>query len=337
MKGILNSKYLSIIITLLLFVFAFIVGSVLYPGFGSMQVIMNILIDNAYLIVTAIGMTFVIFTGGIDLSVGSMIAFTSMILASLLEQNVNPALVIFLVLAIGSIIGLIMGFLIQYFKLQPFIVTLIGMFLMRGLCYLVSIQSISVTDPFFNKVAQTRIGFIGNSFMSVGVIIAFILLAIAMYLAHYTKFGRTIYAIGGNENSAELMGLPVARTKVLVYGFNGFCSALAGIVFTFYMLSGYPLAAQGVEMDAIASVVIGGTLLTGGSGFVFGTLFGVLIQGLIKVLLMFQGTLSSWWTSIFIGILLFIFIALQVLIVNRRKKQQELSKTISDDNKALNY
>jgi len=337
MKGILNSKYLSIIITLLLFVFAFIVGAVLYPGFGSMQVIMNILIDNAYLIVTAIGMTFVIFTGGIDLSVGSMIAFTSMILASLLEQNVNPALVIFLVLAIGSIIGLIMGFLIQYFKLQPFIVTLIGMFLMRGLCYLVSIQSISVTDPFFNKVAQTRIGFIGNSFMSVGVIIAFILLAIAMYLAHYTKFGRTIYAIGGNENSAELMGLPVARTKVLVYGFNGFCSALAGIVFTFYMLSGYPLAAQGVEMDAIASVVIGGTLLTGGSGFVFGTLFGVLIQGLIKVLLMFQGTLSSWWTSIFIGILLFIFIALQVLIVNRRKKQQELSKTISDDNKALNY
>lgn len=337
MKGILNSKYLSIIITLLLFVFAFIVGSVLYPGFGSMQVIMNILIDNAYLIVTSIGMTFVILTGGIDLSVGSMIAFTSMILATLLEQNINPVIVIFLVLLLGSIIGLIMGLLIQYFKLQPFIVTLIAMFLLRGLCYLVSIQSISVTESFFNKVAQTRIGFIGNSFVSVGVLIAFLLLAIAMYLAHYTKFGRTIYAIGGNESSAELMGLPVARTKVLVYGFNGFCSALAGIVFTFYMLSGYPLAAQGVEMDAIASVVIGGTLLTGGSGFVFGTLFGVLIQGLIKVILMFQGTLSSWWTSIFIGILLFVFIALQVLIVNRRNKQKDLSKKVLDDNKALNY
>ena len=144
-------------------------------------------------------------------------------------------------------------------------------------------------------------------------IIFFVVVIAAIFLAHYTKFGRTVYAIGGNEQSAVLMGLPVGRTKVLIYTINGFCSALAGVVFTFYMLSGYGLHAVGMEMDAIASVVIGGTLLSGGVGYVLGTMFGVLILGTIQTLIIFQGTLSSWWTKIAIGVLLFLFCLLQRL------------------------
>jgi simple sugar transport system permease protein len=133
----------------------------------------------------------------------------------------------------------------------------------------------------------------------------------AIYLAHYTQFGRTVYAIGGNEQSAVLMGLPVARTKVLIYTFSGFCAALGGILFTFYMLSGYALHARMMETDAIAAVVIGGTLLTGGYGYVLGTMFGVLILGTIQTLIMFQGTLSSWWTKIVYGILVLLFCLFQ--------------------------
>ena len=147
--------------------------------------------------------------------------------------------------------------------------------------------------------------------ISISVIIAAVVVLLGIYLAHYTKFGRTVYAIGGNEQSALLMGLPVARTKVLIYTLSGFCSALAGVVFTFYMRSGYALHGKGMELDAIAAVVIGGTLLTGGVGYVFGTVFGVLIFGAIQYLIMFQGTLNSWWTRIAIGFLVFIFCLMQ--------------------------
>lgn len=280
-------------------------------------------------------MTFVILTGGIDLSVGSMIAFTSMVIASLLEKNVNPFLVIPLVLLIGTSVGLIMGFLIQHFKIQPFIMTLAGMFLLRGLCFLISIESITIRDPFFRTVAQAKIKFPGGAHISVSVIVALLMLGIAIYIAHYTKFGRVLYAIGGDEESAKLMGLPVARTKIMVYGFNGFCSSLAGVVFTFYILSGYGLHAQGLELSAIASVVIGGTVLTGGFGYVFGTLFGVLIQGLIQVIIMFQGTLSSWWTKIFVGILLFVFIVVQRSTVARKEGQKKSAKKVNINKQAV--
>jgi len=206
-----------------------------------------------------------------------------------------------------------MGCLIHFFELPPFIVTLAGMFLARGLCYVISINTIPITNAFCTKVSQYRIPIIGDAFISPNVIILAVVVLAAIYLAHYTKFGRTVYAIGGNEQSAVLMGLPVARTKVLIYTMNGFLSALAGIVFTFYMLSGYGLHAVGMEMDAIASVVIGGTLLSGGVGYVFGTLFGVLILGTIQTLIVFQGTLSSWWTKIAIAFLLFLFCLLQRL------------------------
>ncbi len=199
------------------------------------------------------------------------------------------------------------------------------MFLARGLCYVISIDTIMITDPFYQFIATYRIPLPFDNFISISVVIAFALVLAALYLINYTKFGRAIYAIGGNAQSAMLMGLPVGRTKVLVYGLNGFCSALAGIVFSFYMLSGYGLHAMGLEMDAIASAVIGGTPLTGGVGFVTGTLFGVLIQGVIQTLIMFQGTLSSWWTKIAVAFLLCLFIVLQRIVVSRKERTKSIS------------
>jgi ribose/xylose/arabinose/galactoside ABC-type transport system permease subunit len=302
------------LITLLLLVLMFALGAAAYPGFMALQVALNLLIDNAFLLVIAIGMTFVILSGGIDLSVGSVLALTTMISAWLLQSGHWPPLaVIAFVLLFGSLFGAAMGALIHYFKLQPFIVTLSGMFLARGLCYLISINSITIDDPLYVAMSQTRLPLLG-AFVSPSAVIALLTLALAVFIAHCTRFGRAVYAIGGSEQSALLMGLPVGRTKVLVYALSGFCAALAGVLFSFYMLSGYGLHAQGTELDAIAAVVIGGTLLTGGYGYVAGTLSGVLILGVIQTLIAFDGTLSSWWTKIVIGALLFIFCLVQRLM-----------------------
>ena len=299
-------------VLLLLAMVAF--GSVMYTGFFSAQVFLNLLIDNAFLLVVAVGMTFVILTGGIDLSVGSVVALTTMVSASLVEhRHWSASTVIPLVLAGGAVFGAFQGWLVARFRLQPFLVTLAGMFLARGLCYLISIDSISITDPTFTAIAQAKVTLWAGASISVGSVIALAAFAVGVFVAHGTAFGRNVYAIGGSEHSALLMGLPVARTLVGVYALSGFCAALGGVLFSFYMLSGYGLHATGLELDAIASVVIGGTLLAGGVGLVAGTLCGVLMLGLIQTLITFDGSLSAWWTKIVIGALLLAFCLLQRL------------------------
>lgn len=308
----IDRKYLPLLVTISLFVGLYAFGILQYRGFSSPQVFFNLLIDNAFLLITSIGMTFVILSGGIDLSVGAVIAFTTVFSAYMLEElGLSPAIVIPTVLLCGVALGAVMGAIIHFFKVQPFIVTLAGMFFARGMCFVISTDAITISDPFYRAVALFRIPLFGKSFISINVVIVLVVLLAALYLAHLTRFGRTVYAIGGSEQSALLMGLPVARTKILVYTLNGFCSALAGVVFSIYMLSGYGLYTNGLELDAIASVVIGGTMLTGGVGYVIGTVFGVLIQGLIQTIIMFQGTLNSWWTKIVIGLLTLVFIGLQ--------------------------
>ena len=309
----IDARYVPLLGTVAVFALTAGFGSFFYAGFFSAQVFLNLLIDNAFLCIVGVGMTFVILSGGIDLSVGSVIALTTMVSAALVEHHHwSAAQTIPLVLAIGTLFGALMGWLIERFRLQPFIVTLAGMFLARGLCYLISIDSISITDPTYTAIAQARLPlWSGGASITISALLALIVVAIGIYIAQATEFGRTVYAIGGSEPSALLMGLPVARTTVLVYTFSGFCSALAGVVFTFYMLSGYGLHAVGLELDAIAAVVIGGTLLSGGVGYVAGTLFGVLILGIIQTLIAFDGSLSSWWTRIVIGALLFVFCLLQ--------------------------
>ena len=310
----MKSPYFTSLVTVALLIAMLGIGGAAYPGFLSTQVVFNLLIDNAFLLVLAIGMGFVILSGGIDLSVGSVLALSTMVAAWLLHtMHWPPLLVIALVLAGGLVFGAGMGAMIHYFKLQPFIVTLAGMFLARGLCYLISINSITIEDPLYVAMSTTQVPVLGG-FVSPSVLLALGMLALAIFVAHYTPFGRAVYAIGGNEQSALMMGLPVARTKVLVYAFSGFCASLAGVLFSFYMLSGYGLHAQGTELDAIAAVVIGGTLLTGGYGYIAGALSGVLVLGTIQTLIAFDGTLSSWWTKIVIGALLFIFCVVQRLM-----------------------
>ena len=315
----LAPKYLPLAATTSLFLLIGAVGSVLYTGFFSLQVFANLLIDNAFLCIVAVGMTFVILSGGIDLSVGSMIALTTMVSAWLVEkQHWSPVAVIPLVLLMGTAFGAFMGILIERFRLQPFIVTLAGMFLARGLCYVISIDSISITNPVYAMLSEMRIPVGGDASLSLSALLALGVVVVAVFVAHCTQFGRTVYAIGGNENSAVLMGLPVRATLVGVYTLSGFCSTLAGVVFTFYTLSGYGLHAVGLELDAIAAVVIGGTLLTGGIGYVAGTLIGVLMLGIIQTLITFDGSLSSWWTRIVIGALLFVFCVMQRVFEARR-------------------
>ena len=319
-KPLFDTRNLPILVTLGLFVVMFGFGSVAFPGFFSLQNFLNLFIDNAYLLVLGVGMTFVIVSGGIDLSVGSMLALSTMVSASLLEKShMDPVAVILIVLLIGTSLGLFMGYLIQTFDLPPFIITLAGLYLARGLCYVVSIETIAIQNPTYKAIAHFQIP-IGVDFISTGGAIAIILVIVGWYISRYTKFGRTVFAIGGNEQSALLMGLPVNSTKILIYAFSGFCSALAGIVFTFYTLSGYALDGKGMELDTIASVVIGGTLLTGGVGSIIGTVFGVFVYGSIQVLIMFQGTLNSWWTLIFIGFLVFLFCILQRFFESRKKR-----------------
>jgi len=319
-RNLLTSpKYGPVTVTAILFVAIFVIGGVRYRGFFSGQVFLNLLVDNSYLIVLAVGMTFVILTGGIDLSVGAVVALSGMIAASLLQTGWSPGVVIPLILVLTSVLGLLVGLMVHVFKVQPFIATLAAMFLARGLCYVISQNSISITDPTFVQLAVARIPLGGGLSITPSVIIALVVVAIAAWVLHATRFGRTVYAIGGGEHSGLLMGLPVARTKVLVYVISGFCSGLAGVLFTFYTLSGYPLTAIGTELDAIAAVVIGGTLLTGGYGFVLGSVLGVLVLGVIQTIITFEGTLSSWWTKIFIGALLLVFIILQKVLTARRR------------------
>lgn len=292
------------------------------------------LIDNASLIIVTVGVTFTIITGGggIDISVGAVVALVCMCLAYLL-QNTELAIpvVICLVLLIGIVIGFVQGYLISVFKMQPFIVTLAGMFFCRGMTAVISRDTINIDNPSYVAIASERINMFGTGFISVGALVALIVLIIAIIVLKYTKFGRTIFAIGGNENSASLMGLPVTKTKILAYVISGFCAALGGVVYSWTMLSGYTLHAMGMEMDAIASSVIGGTLLTGGVAFMPGTIFGVLIQGIILTFITFQGTLSAWWTKIVVGALLCIFIIMQALITEHKNKLT--SKSSMESNK----
>jgi simple sugar transport system permease protein len=261
-------------------------------------------------------MSLVILSGGIDLSVGSVLAFSTMLIAGLTElAGVDPVAAIAIALAAGSLIGLGMGCMIAFWNVPPFIATLAGMFFARGACYLISVQSVPIYHSLLLDLSYWQFRFGDDSFISFNVVVSVVIILIGIYISLFTRFGRNIYAIGGNETSALLMGIPIKRTKIIVYTINGFCSALAGVVFSLYMLSGYGLHAQGMELDVIASVVIGGTLLAGGTGYVFGSAFGVLTLGIIQSLIMFNGKINSWWTKIIFGVLLLVFIGLQRVIV----------------------
>jgi galactofuranose transport system permease protein len=332
-----NRNLIPLMATAFLALAAYGIGAYFFVGMRNPQVFFNLFRNSSFLLISGIGMTFVILTGGIDLSVSGVVALTTVASAVLLREGWNPWSVILLMLAMGMTLGAIMGSFIVYLKVQPFIATLAGMWFARGMCFFISDNVVAIDDRIFQILGKTKILIPGLTelaasqgnpapYISIPVVVAFSLLIFAIYIAHYTRLGRTIYAIGGNEGrneqSARLMGLPVDRTKMLVYTFNGFCSALAGLSFGLFVSSGHGLYASGFELDVIASVVMGGTMLTGGSGYVFGTLFGVLVLAVTQALIQFIGSLSSWWTRIVIGVLTLTFIGVQTILANRKSGRQ---------------
>ncbi len=341
MKGNFISKKLSgnnflLFVTVVMFIAMYCIGLVLFSdrGFGTMQTFFNMLIDNAGLIIAASGMTLVLIAGGIDISIGSVVGLVCMMLADLMEnKGVSAGTAISIVLIFGIVFGAAQGWLISYLKLQPFIVTLAGLFFCRGLTAMVSVSQIAITNKTFLGIAQANIySFFGATmnkrgkllypFVHPNVIIALFALFFVWYVCKYTRFGRSLFALGGNEQSALLMGINVRRTKFMTYVLNGFLASLAGLAFCLNTTSGFVEQARGFEMEAIASAVIGGTLLTGGVGTVVGTFFGVLIKATIETFIRCDGTLSSWWNKIVLSALLCFFIVLQSVFATLKEKRK---------------
>lgn len=301
-----------VLATTAVFLIGYLVCTLTFPNFASLRVAMNLLTDNAFLGIVAVGMTFVIISGGIDLSVGSVIGFTTVFLALVIERAGMPPLLAFVaILAICAAFGALMGSVIQYFDLPPFIVTLAGMFLARGLSFLLSTESIPINAGLYSHLADYALRLPGGARLTVPAMIMLATVVGGALLLHGTRFGANAFALGGARGSAALMGINVGRSTVLIYMLSSLLAGLSGIVFSLYTSSGYSLSAVGVELDAIAAAVIGGTLLSGGYGFVLGTFVGVLIQGLIQTYISFDGSLSSWWAKIATGLLLFAFIGFQ--------------------------
>jgi simple sugar transport system permease protein len=314
LRRILPSRQqIPILATTIVWLTLYTIASIRYDNFFSWGVFQGFFSENASLGIVAIGMTFVILSGGIDLSVGAVVGLTGILIGVLVNKaGVHPLVAMTIALAAGSLLGAAQGAIAVFFALPPFLVTLAGLFLARGLALVISQESIGIDHPLYNAISDFSF-----DYFPVPAIVFLATLLVGMYTAHFTRFGRAVYAIGGNEQSALLMGLPVNRTKILIYTLSGFCSALAGIVSTIRMQSGDATRGGGLELDAIAAVVIGGTLLSGGVGYVFGTLVGVLIYAIIQTAINFEGTLSSWYTKIAIGALLLAFILLQKLVQSR--------------------
>jgi simple sugar transport system permease protein len=311
----MKERYLPIAATMAVFIALFLTGGALYRHFLSMLVLSNLLSDNAFIIIAAIGVTFVIISGGIDLSIGSMIGFVGVAMAFLVSQGWHPLAAAAVMIAFGALYGACVGWIIEACEIQPFIITLAGLFLLRGACFMVSLDSVPIKHPFVDAFGEWRLPLPGDGHLTSSATVMLVALLCAVVVAHFTRFGTNVYAIGGDRGSAPLMGVPIQRTTILIYAVSGFYSALAGTIYALYTASGYPLAASGVELDAIAAVVLGGTLLTGGVGLVIGTLFGGLILGLISTIIDFDGTLTSAWARIVVGLLLFVFILAQRTIL----------------------
>jgi simple sugar transport system permease protein len=299
-----------------IFMLLFVAAGLKYHGFFTLRVFLNLFIDQAVLGIVAVGLTMVIFSGGIDLSVGAVVGFVSIFMADqVMNHQVAPWLAAAEALALGAAFGTVMGVIIQVFKQPPFLITLAGMFLARGCAFWISTEATPISDPLYDRLSLYELALGKNAGLTTSALALLAVLAAGYVLAHHTRFGRNVLAIGGSEQSALLMGLPVGWTKIGVYALSGCCAAFAGVVNTVGMGSGNPAFGIGLELDAIAVVVIGGTLLAGGRGHMLGTLCGLLVLGTINSAINFDGSLSPAWGRIVVGLLLLGFILLQRLFL----------------------
>ena len=329
----MNDTNLLLAITIVIF-FVMYIGAVVIQGggFTKPQMFFNILNANAALIITAVGMSIVMISGGIDISVGGVVALVYMCCAVYLDYHDGSIIgSIFIALGIGIAYGLVQGFLVAYLDIQPFIVSLAGMFFARGMTTIVNTAPFNVADEEFNALKLTRINvpFMGSvnkkgvyvpAYVEIGVIVALLIVVLLFVVLRWTRLGRSFYAVGGNKQSALMMGINVQKTKFLSHLI---CSTLAGIggyVYFLHVGSGSASHAMGMEMNAIASSIIGGTLLTGGVGNIIGTFFGVLSLSTIQNIVASAGLDEAWWTGITIAAMLCIFLLIQSVVMAQKKK-----------------
>ncbi len=335
----ISSNTVMLLITIALFFVLYGAGCVMYAtkDFGRLQNFFNVLINNAGLLIAACGVTCVMLTGGIDISVGSVCALTCMFMAvGLSEWGLSSGVLIAMVLLVGIVFGLVQGYCIAYLEIQPFIVSMAGLFFARGMTAVISTNQVSVPfESWFGQLSQIKIsmpfeigaymnkkGVLVVPYVRITVVAALVMVLITFLMLRYTKFGRSLYAVGGNQQSAALMGLNVKKTKLLSHVLCSFYATLGGLCYCLNTMCGTPTQATGMEMDAISSAVIGGTLLTGGVGNVIGTLFGVMINGTISSLVKFNGKLVASWANIITAILLCFFILLQAIFAKIKESKK---------------
>ena len=330
----MNDTNLLLTITIVIF-FLMYIGAVLFQGggFSKPQMFFNILNANAALIITACGMSIVMISGGIDISVGGVVALVSMCCAVYLDKTNSPNILVSMLIAvgIGLLYGLVQGFLVAVLDIQPFIVSLAGMFFARGMTTIVNTAPFNVENQAFVALKDTRVNvpFLGSynkkgiyvpAYIEIGVIVALLIVILLFVVLKWTRLGRSFYAVGGNRQSALMMGINVRRTRFLSHLI---CSTLAGIggyVYFLHVGSGSASHAMGMEMNAIASSIIGGTLLTGGVGNIIGTFFGVLSLSTIQNIVASAGLDEAWWTGITIAAMLCIFLLIQSVVMAQKKK-----------------
>jgi len=331
MTGMTDTSLL-LTITMLVF-FAMYLGAVLFLGEGFLkpQTFFNMLNQNAALLIVSCGMTLVMITGGIDISVGGVVALVSMCCAVNLDHhggNIFQAILISL--GIGLLFGIVQGYLVAYLEIQPFIVTLAGMFFAKGMTTIVNATQFNVVNEDFVKLKDTRIimpeifgtvnknGKFIPAYIEIGVVVAILIVIILFCVLRWTKTGRKFYAVGGNNQSALMLGVNVKRTKFIAHLTCGLLAGIGGFVYFLHVGSGSPTHAAGMEMNAIAASIIGGTMLSGGVGSIVGALFGVLSLSTIKDIVSSMGFDEAWWTGITVAAMLCIFLIIQSIVMARK-------------------
>lgn len=301
--------------TFMIFAVIFIFASLRYEEFFTYNFIKNLIVQNTMIGLLAFGMSFVIIAGDIDLSVGSVMALCGVIAAKLSSQNI---LIVFAVtFGVGIFWGFLNGFMVAKMDIVPFIATLATMVGVRGIVHIItgskSVLTAGCTEVFKAIGHGELIPYVPNT-----ILIYLVVFAICMFVQRNTRYGRHNYAVGGNLSASKMMGINGTRIRILNYVLSGVMAAIAALIMTSRLGSGQYSAGDGWEMDAIASTVIGGTLLTGGVGDVKGTFFGVLILGIIKQIFNLQGNLNTWWQNIATGLILLAVVVAQSIAKNRK-------------------
>lgn len=334
-KEPLTNTQLLMTITICIFIGMYLLAmGILGGGFLHAQQIFDMLNDNASLIIVSLGLTIVMIGGGIDISVGAVTSLTVMSCVLYLNRGGSVAGSILLAIAIGLAFGIVQGLLISYLEIQPFIVTLAGMFFARGFTTILSVDPQKVDHAGFEVLRKAKLEipwlgyYAGNGNLvpariELGVFVALLCFVLVFILLKFLKLGRAFYAIGGNQTSALMLGINVKFTRFMSYLICGVLSGISGFVFTMHTGAGNATNAAGMEMNAIASSIIGGTLLTGGVGNPIGTFFGALTLTTIKKIVVSSGLNDPWWQSITTGGMLCFFILLQSVVLSKRSKKKK--------------